>query len=57
MNRTYKVSLKLPQSYSVKEAQKHLADVEKSHDLMADIIKIAAVCDGNSLELQRWIKE
>jgi hypothetical protein len=57
MKRTYKVSLKLPQSYSVKEAQKHLADVERSLDLMAEIIKIAAVSDGHALELQRWIKE
>ena len=51
------MSLKLPQSYGVKEAQKHLADVEKSLDLMAEIIRIAAVSDRHALELQRWIKE
>ena len=53
----YVVSLKLPQSYGVKESQKHLADVEKSLDIMADIIIIAAVSDRHALELQRWIKE
>ena len=55
--RRYKVSLKLPKTKIVKEAEQQVAHLKTSIDLMSTIIKLAAVSDKHALELQSWIKE
>ena len=41
----------------VKEAEKQVANLKTSIDMMANIIELAAVDDKHALELQSWIKE
>ena len=55
--RRYKVSLKLPKTKIVKEAEQQVANLKTSIDLMSKIIELAAVSDKHALELQSWIKE
>ena len=55
--RRYKVSLKLPKTKIVKEAEQQVANLKTSIDLMSNIIELAAVSDKHALELQSWIKE
>ena len=54
--RRYKVSLKLPKTKIVKEAEQQVANLKTSIDLMSNIIELAAVSDKHALELQSWIK-
>ena len=55
--RRYRVSLKLPKTKIVKEAEQQVANLKTSIDLMSKIIELAAVSDKHALELQSWIKE
>ena len=55
--RRYKVSLKLPKTKIVKEAEQQVANLKSSIDLMSKVIELAAVSDKHALELQKWIKE
>ncbi len=55
--RRYRVSLKLPKTKIVKEAEQQVANLKTSIDLMSNIIELAAVSDKHALELQSWIKE
>ena len=55
--RRYRVSLKLPKTKIVKEAEQQVANLKSSIDLMSKIIELAAVSDKHALELQSWIKE
>ena len=55
--RRYKVSLKLPKTKIVKEAEQQVANLKTSIDLMSNIIELAAVSDKHALQLQQWIKE
>lgn len=51
------MSLKLPKTKIVKEAEQQVANLKSSIDLMSKIIELAAVSDKHALELQSWIKE
>ena len=51
------MSLKLPKTKIVREAEKQVANLKSSIDLMSNIIELAAVSDKHALELQSWIKE
>ena len=51
------MSLKLPKTKIVKEAEQQVANLKTSIDLMSKIIELAAVSDKHALELQSWIKE
>ena len=55
--RRYRVSLKLPKTKIVKEAEQQVANLKTSIDLMSKVIELAAVSDKHALELQSWIKE
>ncbi|MDA0764132.1 MAG: hypothetical protein O3A39_06825 [Proteobacteria bacterium] len=41
----------------LKEAEEHIANLRKAIDYMEELIKLAALDDKHSLELQSWIKE
>ena len=51
------MSLKLPKTKIVKEAEQQVANLKTSIDFMSKIIELAAVSDKHALELQSWIKE
>ena len=51
------MSLKLPKTKIVREAEKQVANLKTSIDLMSNIIELATVSDKHALELQSWIKE
>ena len=51
------MSLKLPKTKIVKEAEQQVANLKTSIDMMANIIELAAIDDKHALELQSWIKE
>ena len=55
--RRYKVSLKLPKTKLVKEAEQQVVNLKTSIDMMENIIELAAVSDKHALQLQQWIKE
>ena len=71
--KTYKVSLRMDYSgdtnyvrevrmrpdtrKALKEAEEHIANLARAIHYMEEIIKIGALDDKHSLELQRWIKE
>ena len=54
----YVVSLKLGnKTYAIKQAEDSVQNMLESIDMMESIIRLAAISDKHSLELQKWIKE
>ena len=52
------MSLKLGnKNYHIKQAEDSVQNMLESIDLMESIIRLAAISDKHSLELQSWIKE
>ena len=49
------MSLKLPKTKIVKEAEQQVANLKSSIDLMSKVIELAAISDKHALELQKWI--